>query len=93
MKRWIITGLMGASLLGSTTDAVAANDFHVVLNGFSQEVHASDGYTGILGTSERTLSWWYRSHVGSFPSVWGLVYWGETGARLHRGSRGPGSGG
>ena len=79
MKHWIITGLMGVSLLGTTTDAVAANNFHLVLNGFSQEVHAADGYDGVTGTNARTLSWWYRSHIGSFPSVWGLAWWGGTG--------------
>jgi hypothetical protein len=75
MKHWI-TGLIVLSLMGSATDA-AANNFHVVLNGFSQEVHTVDEYKGIVGTSARSVSWWYRSHVSSFPTVWGLVYWGE----------------
>ncbi len=76
MKHWI-TGLIVVSLLGGATDA-AANNFHVVLNGFSQEVHASDEYTGVLGTSARTVSWWYRSHESSFPVVWGVVHWGQS---------------
>jgi hypothetical protein len=75
MKHWIITALIGVFLLGSTTDA-AGNDSHIVLNGFSQEVHASDGYEGILGSGARTISWWYRSHQATFPNVWGILQWG-----------------
>lgn len=52
------------------------NAYHVVLNGFSRQVLTSDSYPGILGTSARTVSWWYRSHVGSFPGVWGIIAWG-----------------
>jgi hypothetical protein len=76
LERWIIAGAIAASLLGSRASGIS-NDYHLVLNGFSQEVHASDGYTGILGTRGRTLSWWYRSHDASFPTVWGLVFWGH----------------
>ena len=75
MKHWIITGLIGVFLLGSMTDA-AGNDSQIVLNGFSQEVHASDGYEGILGSGARTVSWWYRSHQATFPVVWGILQWG-----------------
>ena len=76
MKHWTIAGFIAVALVGSPS-AAFSNNFHIVLNGFSQEVHASDGYTGVLGTNARTLSWWYRSHVNSFPSVWGVVHWGQ----------------
>ena len=62
----ILAGLLGFCLLGAPTAAVA-NNFHVVLNGFSQEVVASGNYGGVLGTNARTISWWYRSHVNTFP--------------------------
>lgn len=75
MKNWVITGLMGAFLLSIST-AAAANDAQVVLNGFSQEVQASDGYEGILGSDARTISWWYRSHQASFVVTWGILQWG-----------------
>ncbi len=78
MKCRIITTIMAVGLLGTPCAAVA-NNFHVVLNGFSQEVHAADGYDGVTGTSARTFAWWYRSHVTPFPSVWGLAWWGGTG--------------
>ena len=72
-----------ASFLSLTTLALspreasaAPNDYHVVLNGFSQEVHASDGYEGILGSGARTISWWYRSHQTAFPGRWGIIHWG-----------------
>ena len=76
MRARIISALMGIGLLAAASGA-AANNFHVVLNGFSQDVVAADGYTGILGGSARTISWWYRSHVNSFPPVWGIVFWGQ----------------
>jgi hypothetical protein len=66
---------MGAFLLSIST-AAAANDAQVVLNGFGQEVQASDGYEGILGSGARTISWWYRSHQAAFPVVWGILQWG-----------------
>ncbi len=69
-----------ASCLLAIPSTADASTRHLVLNGFSQEVHSSDGYTGVVGTSARTLSWWYRSHVAPFPTTWGLVYWGDTGA-------------
>jgi len=53
------------------------NAYHTVLNGFSRQVIASDNYTGVLGTSARTVSWWYRSHVSTFPPVWGVIFWGQ----------------
>jgi hypothetical protein len=76
MNRRLIIGLIAASLAGAPTAAVA-NNFHLVLNGFSQEVVASDDYGGVLGTNARTISWWYRSHVNSFPPVWGIAFWGQ----------------
>jgi len=75
LKHWVIAGLIGVFLLGSTTNA-AGNNFHLVLNGFSQEVHALDGYEGILGSGARSVSWWYRSHQPTFPVVWGILHWG-----------------
>ena len=68
---------IGLALNGTPQVASAAfNDFHIVLNGFSREVVVSD-YDGVLGTSARTISWWYRSRVTSFHPVWGIVFWGQ----------------
>ena len=75
MRRLIVALLPGALAFAVATSA-AASDFHLVLNGFSQEVHASDDYRGVTGTNARTISWWYRSHVNSFPTLWGVVFWG-----------------
>lgn len=76
MRCSIIAGITGLILIASPFTG-SANDFHVVLNGFSQEVQTADPFAGILGTSARTISWWYRSHVNSFPSVWGIIFWGD----------------
>ena len=75
MKHEVIGALVGVVLLTAPM-AASANNFHLVLNGFSQEVHASDGYEGILGTGARTVGWWYRSHQAAFPTVWGILQWG-----------------
>ncbi len=77
MRHWIIAMLLGLSTLAGKSSAFD-NDFHVVLNGIGREVIANDSYTGILDTDARTISWWYRSHIGTFPSVWGIIYWGQT---------------
>ncbi len=77
MRHWIVTVVLGFSTLAGPAGAFD-NDYHLVLNGFSQEVHASDGYFGVLGTSARTISWWYRSHDQSFPTTWGIVHWGQS---------------
>jgi len=79
MRLFIGGRLLGVLLLMAPL-ASAAADFDVVLNGFSQEVQTTDAYPGILGTSARSISWWYRSHVDSFPAVWGIVYWGQMWA-------------
>lgn len=76
MKHLTLLALATVCLTGSPT-AAFDNSFSVVLNGFSQEVVASDDYGGVLGTNARTISWWYRSHVNSFPPVWGVVFWGQ----------------
>jgi hypothetical protein len=75
MNRRLIAGLIAASAVANPI-AATANNFHLVLNGFSQEVHAADGYEGILGTGARSVSWWYRSHQPAFPTVWGILQWG-----------------
>jgi hypothetical protein len=86
MKHWAILGFLAVAVIG-TPSAAGADHSHLVLNGFSQEVHASDGYEGILGTGARTVSWWYRSHQASFPQVWGILQWGfEWTVQLERGS-------
>jgi len=58
------------------------NAYHVVLNGIGSQVLAADAYAGVLGTSARTVSWWYRSHVNSFPAVWGVIFWGQGPAGM-----------
>jgi len=58
------------------------NAYHVVLNGIGSQVIAADSYPGILGTGARTVSWWYRSHVNTFPPVWGLIFWGQGPAGM-----------
>jgi hypothetical protein len=55
MKLFGLLGLVAAVVCAHSTTA-AANNSHLVLNGFSEEVHASDGYEGILGTGARSVS-------------------------------------